>query len=185
MRRAIVVCGLICSGKSTIVKSLSVEYGWDIISFGNYVRHVGLHQDGIFRRRDLQQLGILLLNSCGAEAFLSDVIQFAEPKSDTHVFDGVRHMLIVNAIRKRYESSLIVFTSASVEQRYGRCISRSRIGDPILSVQEFSLLDSHKIEIGTREIEQEADLSLNTSIPLERLRSELRAKFGSNGEQAM
>lgn len=164
--KAICVCGQICSGKSTITHALSKNYNWDIISFGDYVRHVGLTRNLPTTRSSLQDLGEELFSSSGSFYFLNEVIKFNNPNTITHLFDGVRHIGIINAIQEKYIGTAIFYLRINDKARYNRYLSRSAKGDPITSFENFLDFCSRKTEKEIIAIAKRADLEIDSSLPV-------------------
>ena len=59
MKLAVVVCGRIGSGKSTAVNFVAAEFGFKVVSFGRYVRHLAQRRGMPSTRDALQDLGRL------------------------------------------------------------------------------------------------------------------------------
>jgi dephospho-CoA kinase len=158
--------GRISSGKSSIIKHLSISYDCNIISFGNYVRHITLTRGLPFTRTSYQLIGQKLFSEQSPDEFLQNVIRFHAPSSEIHLYDGIRHTSIIDALRRLYRESLVIYLAVDDYQRYLRFTSRAAQGDPLLSFEEFLKLDKQPIERGIAAIAAIADVSLNASIPL-------------------
>lgn len=164
--KAIAICGPISSGKSSIIRSLSKEFDWDIISFGDYVRFIAKTKSLEITRSILQEVGEELIKSTDPEYFLKKVIEFNDPKSNIHLYDGVRHLKIVDALQQIYPVTSIIFLHISDFDRYNRYISRSATGDPLVSFDDFIELSSRPTEKEITDISLRANLCIDASLPI-------------------
>lgn len=152
-KRAVVICGQICSGKSSIVRHLRQAYGWDTVSFGNYVRYIA-HTTGLQPSREaFQRLGDELFRTKGPNQFLAEVIEFSQPLSHIHLYDSVRHRAMIEALQQVYNDVCVIMLSASNEERYERFKLRVVEGDTQLSFNEFLRLTDHPVERGISELQ--------------------------------
>src|SRR5574342_1261184 len=120
MPRSISICGLICSGKSSVITKLHNLHNWDIISFGRYVREIASLRGLLPTRETYQALGYELLEKLGVARFLAKVIEANQPKSDVHLFDGMRHTSILDSMRQIYETNIVIYLELSDSLRFGR-----------------------------------------------------------------
>ena len=175
MGQAIAICGHICSGKSEIINYLSHEHGWNVISFGSYVKYVAQDECLPATRDSYQTLGQKLFKERGPKQFLLDVIEFHGPTSLTHLFDGVRHTLIIDELRQMYAGLFVVYLHVSDAVRYERFLKRRKENEPLLSVAEFLRLSEHPIEKGISDIAGVADQSIDASVPLAQVLAEIKS----------
>lgn len=166
MKKAVVVCGHISSGKSSVINHLSKSYGWDIISFGAFVRQQAEGRNLPSSRQVYQDLGFQLFSGLGPRSFLEEVIEYHQPHSTIHLFDGVRHTAIVSELKKQYDKVFVSYLDVSDEVRYERHIMRLAPEDPVLSYSEFLAISQHHIEQGTSELATIADVEIDGSQPL-------------------
>lgn len=143
------------AGKSTVIRALSSAYGWDVVSFGKYVRNEAVHRNVSTERASLQDLGGELLEHLGARGLTLGALQHAAPKTLIHVFDGVRHPSVHHALRSMYDNALLVFLDVPPAQRYDR-YKRTVAGNERLSYSEFLAISNHPIEKGIEELRSEA-----------------------------
>ena len=160
MKQSISVCGKIGAGKSSILRALSAANGWDIISFGGYIK--SLISDPNPVRETFQQLGQDLFASRGAQGLLDDAIRFRQPQSETQLFDGVRHVSVIDELRKLYPANLVVFLNIGDRQRYER-FTRANAMTPQISYSEFLQMCAHPIELGIEEIASIGDVTVDAS----------------------
>lgn len=177
MITGVAVCGQICSGKSYLIKHLSSQLGWDVISFGDYVRHVASLQHIEPSRESFQALGQRLISERGPTDFLADVILFNHPGTDNHLYDGVRHIPIVQALGEIYDKTLVVYLSVPDDQRYGRYLERLVLGDSVLSFQEFLEMGLRPTECGIPQLANVADLCLDATQPVHLLVDEIHERL--------
>lgn len=168
-RKAVVVSGAICSGKSSVIKCLARVHGWDVVSFGAYVRHTAEQRGEEATRPNLQALGTELLSSLGAEKFLIDVIAHANPSSDVHVYDGVRHLAMLEALRRMYPRPVVVYLDVEANERYRRFAARSRHDDSVIPYEGFLAMCDEPVERGVEELRREADLCCAGSASVEEI----------------
>ena len=181
MAKAIAVCGHICSGKSYVISYLAEKYGWNVISFGKYIRHLAATR-GVSPSRDIYQvLGQEVFDERGAPQFLRDVVQFNQPVSSIHLFDGVRHMPMIEAIRQIYSDTFVVYLNVNTYERYRRFKMRAGEGDPSLAYEEFERLSNHPVEQGISEILNIADFSIDASTSDRNVVTEIEKALINNG----
>ena len=164
MKLAIVICGQIGSGKSTLSDLVASEFGFKSVSFGNYVRHMVKLLGSSNTRDALQDLGDGLFRSRGPSGLLQDTLEyFTIGKCDSVVIDGVRHSEILTEIRQTAETTIAFYLEVSREERYRRHQARlvSR-----LSFEEFQAIDSHPVEGGIDSLIDHCDLMLDASHPV-------------------
>ena len=159
MKLAVVVCGRIGSGKSTAVDFIVAEFGFKTVSFGSYIRHMATLHDTPNTRDQLQDLGDCLFRSKGSSIFLQEVLEhFGINDHDSVVFDGVRHLEILTAIRQAAEATVAIYLEVKQEERFRRHRARQASGS---SLEEFLIVDSHPVEAGLDMIIDYCDLVVN------------------------
>lgn len=164
--------GAIGSGKTSVSRALSVELGWPRCAFGDQVRSEARMRGLDPSQRDvLQELGKELV-ACDPEAFCRATLDQAGGQGMSLVLDGVRHIEILEIVRRVVEPAPVVLVYLDVikSQREARLASAGRD-------QEKSLieLDRHSTECQVRDrIREAADLVIDGSKPLPQLVQELR-----------
>ena len=160
-----VLCGQMCSGKSTTAGYLSTKFGLQIVSFGDYVRSAAAGVSGGMTREALQDLGRHLIESDGYSGFLKSAMAHAGVEvCGSVVFDGVRHDEILANIRKWSASSVAVYLRAGLVERHRRYGVRQ---GPKLSIERFKHLETHPVEAGVQRIARECDVVIDAGIPID------------------
>ena len=171
MKAAIVICGRIGSGKSTVSAMLASELSIQMVSFGDYVRQMARRDGRPNTRSVLQNLGDCLYQQLGASGLLQGTLEMAGiDKDETVIFDGVRHIDVLSEIRRRADKTVAVYLDASPEVRYER---RRSQGPPGLSWQEFEAMDNHSVEGEIGALAEFCNLVIDASKPLSHLHGEL------------
>jgi dephospho-CoA kinase len=168
-RRAVAISGRIGSGKSSLSQALAQAQGWDVVSFGRYVKAVAEEQKIGTDRELLQALGQSLIDADGADLFLQKVVAYCRPVSMVQVFDGVRHIAMIDAIRRCYGTLTVVCLHAQDQLRYDRYAARS---DHPVDTQTFLAWDDHAVERGAEDVCVHADLYLDAASPIDALTRE-------------
>lgn len=160
---AVSISGQIGSGKSTVVDELAKLHGWDIVSFSKYVRYQAASRNLPATRKSYQLLGQKLFVELGPYQFLKDAIEFNMCSSRGVLFDGIRHVEIVQALRRLYPKCIVVFLDVTDLIRFSRFTSRSAAHDRTLSFEEFLGLSLQPVESEILEIKNLADLCVDAS----------------------
>ena len=171
MKAAIVICGRIGSGKSTVCAMLASDLSIQVVSFGDYVRQMA-QRDGLPNTRSaLQNLGDCLYRQLGASGLLQGTLEMAGIGNDeTVIFDSVRHIDVLSEIRRLADRAVAVYLDASPEVRYER---RRLQGPAGLSWQEFEAIDEHSVESEIGALEKLCDFVVDASQPISLLRVNL------------
>ena len=167
MLKAVVVCGQICSGKSSVISYLSRTYSWDIISFSNYIKKLAEAKNLPPTRAVYQQLGQQLFTSTKPSEFLRTVIAASSPVSSVHLFDSIRHLQILEEIRRTYSVTIVIYLRTSDQIRYQRFLSRTSVGDSILPYEAFLKINEQSVERGITIIADSADLVIDSTQSIE------------------
>ncbi len=163
MRIAIVVCGRMGSGKTSVARSLSTRFSLRMVSFGSYVRHKARTGNNGLDRTQLQDLGEEMYLSLGTKGFLKHVLEFSGTNEcDSVVFDGVRHADILVEIRKSAATTLAIYLSADDATRYLRLKDRF-MGN--LEFDEFVAQDFHPVESHVEKLKKQCDLVVDSVQP--------------------
>ena len=141
--------------------SSAAEFGFKAVSFGSYVRHMAALRGTPSTRGQLQDLGDCLFKSKGSSGFLESALEhFGISSHDSVVFDGVRHIEILTAIRQAAEATIAVYLEVNQEERFRRHRARQASGS---SLEEFLIVDSHPVEAGLDMIIDYCDLAVNAA----------------------
>jgi dephospho-CoA kinase len=167
MEKAIAICGHICAGKTAVTTFLTETYHWNVVSFGNYVKHVAQLRGLPATRRVYQELGQQLFEESGPTEFLEAVISFDQPSSKVHLYDSIRHPAIVSEVRNKYAQTAIIYLDTNAEKRYDRYLARQAPQDPKLTFENFLQLSQQPVERGISEIGASADLVIDGALSFE------------------
>ncbi len=144
------------SGKTYLSTKVALELGWKRASFGDRVREVAR-----FRGADPSDVPNLLtigeeLVTTDCEGFCEDVLEAAGWNGRRSVIlDGVRHLIVVNTIKKIIEplQFRLVFVSASEETRKNRFRKEFQSTPDLISA-----IDSHSAGRDAEHLKRIADL---------------------------
>ena len=143
MKFALVFCGRIAGGKSTSSEYVKSNYGMIGVSFGGYVRHLAKTYGFAETRDNLQNIGDLIRALIDERTFLQNTLDLYDIKpDDLVVFDGVRHVETLNAIRNM-GNTVAIYLEADPIVRYERYNSRDNSN---LSFSDFMAIDGHHVE---------------------------------------
>ena len=175
MKSAVVVCGRIGSGKSTVVDFIAAEFGFKAVSFGNYIRHMAALHGTPSTRSQLQDLGDCLFRSRGSSGLLQDAIDhYGVNRNDSVVFDGVRHPEILADIQHASEATIALYLEANQGERFRRHQAQQRDG---WTLEEFLVADQHLVEAGNSKIIEQCDLVLDGTQPTKVVQNTLRDRL--------
>ena len=179
MKLAVVVCGRIGSGKSTAVDFIAAEFGFKAVSFGSYIRHIAALRGIPTTRGQLQDLGDCVFRSKGPSGLLEDaLVHFGINSHDSVVFDGVRHLEVLTAIRRAAEVTIAVYLEVNQEERFRRHRARQASA---WSLEEFLIVDSHPVEVGLGMIIDHCNLVVNAECSPTIVQEVLRDRIVRNG----
>jgi adenylate kinase family enzyme len=126
LKHSLVITGPVASGKSTVGRLLSAELSRPLISFGAYVRaeaeRRGLQTSN---REALEKLGAEIVIERGHDQFLQDVLS-AQDSTTQIILEGVRHVEMLQAVRRAYQEVLSVYLEVPPDVRYRRWLIRER-----------------------------------------------------------
>lgn len=162
--KAIIVTGKICSGKTTILRALSQDLDWPIVSFGSYVRYIAKERNLHSKREVYQSLGSELYKTLGPNKFLTEVIKFhTKFDQDNILFDGVRHISILTEIQKAFRLVYTIYLDADVELRFRRFIAKQDPSEKKLSFEEFLKIDNHPVENEIELLKKQSNIIVDSS----------------------
>lgn len=175
MKTAIVICGQIGSGKSTVSNCVASRMSIQVVSFGQYIRQMAHLSGQPDSRKSLQDLGDGIYRQIGAAGLLEGVLAVAAVKDeDSVVFDGVRHEEVLEEIRLRARQTIATYLAVGQEERFRRHQSRSSGG---MTFQEFQAIDSHAVETGIVPLANHCDVLVDASQPLTCVLKDLLAEI--------
>ena len=97
-RLIVAISGLPGAGKTTVADALCHALGADQLSFGTYVRELAAQRGLPTDRRTLQDLGDGLVRQ-DPEQFVEGALAAFRPGGSTIIAEGVRHQVIIGALR--------------------------------------------------------------------------------------
>ncbi len=160
---AIVIIGEICSGKSSVAKEISRQLGYTIISFGAYVNYLCEIKNIPPTRENKQNLGAQLVAE-NPIRFLKNATSYStgDVDSPSVIFEGVRHLSILNSIREIAQEVMIIFLDYDFETRYSRYLSREKLEDSFQTRSYFEEKCSHLVESEIREMQSFSNLTVSS-----------------------
>ena len=158
IKLAVVVVGPIGSGKSEVSKHIVSNCGGRLVSFGTLVRSECEKRQLSHSRATYQDVGLELFRSLGPGGIVGAALGGHVPHTLT-VFDGVRHITVLEDIRSRFSHTFVLALKASKEECYRRYLMRSP--DERISLQDFDEICAHPIEVGIEELCRHADLVID------------------------
>jgi dephospho-CoA kinase len=163
---SLVVCGKICSGKSSAIKFLIEKYPLSKVSFGDLVRRKASELGLEPTRESHQRLGYELFTNSGAKILLNEALDNLKSSASKYVvFDGVRHVSILTEIEAISRSTIVIYLEAEENIRFKRYQSKSP--ETKISVDDFRNIDNHPIEQGIQGLSRQADIIIDSSEPFE------------------
>ena len=175
MKTAIVICGQIGSGKSTVSSCVASRMSIQVVSFGNYVRQMAHLSGRPDSRESLQDLGDGLYRQLGAVGVLEGALGVAAVNDeDSVVFDGVRHEEVLEEIRRRAGQTIAIYLTVGQEERFRRHRSQFSGG---MTLEEFQAFDSHAVETGIVDLAKRCDFMVDASQPLANVLKDLFAEI--------
>ena len=163
MNKSILIIGRISSGKSTIAKEIQRAIpNCRLISFGSYLKDYSEKRNYKIDRQSLQDLGQQFIDENPVN-FLNSVVNHNKAKGgEVLIFEGVRHLPILSAIRKSYPVLLSIYLNIDVQTRYDRYLTRNKSIDRIISKEEFLKADNHKVELEIESLKNSCDLVIES-----------------------
>lgn len=164
MKAALAFCGKLGSGKSTACSFVAREFGFQLVSFGGFVRHQLVQDGSPITRRSMQNAGDSLYRSLGPVRMLDDTLaHFGVCIHSSVVFDGIRHSEVLTAIKQKAIASFAIYLDASRDVRFKRCQMKQGHS---LQIEDFDRVDGHPVESGIPDLAKQCDLILDTSAPV-------------------
>lgn len=156
--------GGIASGKSTLSQAVAQSLGCPRVTFGGYVRTEAKRRGVSDDRKTLQRIGEELVAQDAEGVCRAVLAQAAWLPGSALVVDGVRHVNIVDLLRRLVAPSgfRLVHVSASEQARSRRLVSRGG------NKSELRTLDTHSTEKDVPDrLRELADLRVDGENPLE------------------
>ena len=134
--------GLSGSGTSTLARRTASILNWPYASFGAYVRSQAAKEGLQGTRKELQDLGLTLLND--VDAFCRAVIASSLWRpGENLVIDGVRHQSVLNALNRILGETKVTTIYINADSSFRLAHLRNRGEVPADGV---ALIDAHTVE---------------------------------------
>lgn len=163
MRLVIGLIGRIGSGKGTVSEFLHEKYGASEYRFSDVLKDVLFRLHLLNIRENLQLLGKTLRDGFG-DGVLANTIKedIMNDPSSIVVVDGIRYKNEVDMVRS-FKDNILINVTAPPKIRYERCVSRGTRGEAENTFEEFVRNENKETESQIREIEKEADYTVDNS----------------------
>lgn len=153
----LVLSGQTGSGKTSLARELVLKLNANFVSFGSYVRNVATSRGVGSDRASLQDLGQLLIEEFGPDAFVREVLSSGQGSCDAvTVLDGVRSVEIWRAVQKLASDSLLIYLDIGEDERIRRLVERDKL--EAISIRQAM---RHSMEESVPELRPHADLILH------------------------
>ncbi|MBU3261857.1 AAA family ATPase [Roseovarius sp. PS-C2] len=125
-RVILIFSGQIGSGKSSLAKAISDEFGFPRISFGGYVRHLVVQSGGDEGdRKALQDEGERQVRRDPKAFLLATLDHHDVDNAASFVIEGLRHVSILNEMRKLFGADLFhIHLAADKHIAFERAVAR-------------------------------------------------------------
>lgn len=152
--RPLAVAGYMSSGKSAVAAHLVSTHGYVSRAFGDVVRQeVAARNLDPTDRGSLQAVGAELVQSIGAAGMVARVL--GDTRDRPLVVEGVRHLAVLNELRRTLPSLIFVFLTAPPDVLEQRWRDRGDASDRHSS-------QSHAVEGESDDLRSAADLVIDT-----------------------
>lgn len=171
------VIGKIASGKSSLARTLSSAYGCPYVSFGDEVRRVAGERNLPDSREILQAIGAELVATKPVEFCEAVLAQSSWTKSRCMIIDGIRHVQIVEILRRMVAPSglRLVFVETPEDVRDERLARES-----VRNAEARHRIEQHSTEAQVDSIlAQMADLVVDGTKPVDQLVTEIKNSLAS------
>jgi cytidylate kinase len=145
IENAIIVCGKIRAGKSHFAEQIKQLSPVCVASFGDYLKSYAEERGLSTSRSYLQDLGENMIDT-DPFTFLTNVIQFSCTNEFTVVFEGVRHLAILQAIKASASAAQSVYLDIPEGIRLERYLMSGKSIDGSPTVEEFYERSNHPVE---------------------------------------
>jgi adenylate kinase family enzyme len=152
------------SGKSSVAASIGAEWQAPVLGFGDYVRQEASSRGLTNERGALQDLGQELLEKQGAEEFCRSVLA-AQGRAAAElpvIWDGVRHLPVLEALRRIYAPAPVVLAYLQPPESTRRERVLDRAESEAASPEQWA---AHQTESHLNELKRRADLVVLDQTP--------------------
>ncbi|MEM4699514.1 MAG: AAA family ATPase [Candidatus Nezhaarchaeales archaeon] len=164
MSLAICIAGMPGSGKG-VVAEVARSLGLRVVSMGDVIRREAERRGLPTDDRALGQLMIKMREEMGSAIVAELCLKELEEGVDVAVFEGVRSLAEVEALKRRFREVVIVAVHAPPHLRFRRLRLRRR-GDAPSSREEFMARDERELKVGLGEVLALADYVIVNSATL-------------------
>lgn len=168
--RIIGLSGTFASGKDTLAKLLTQQYGYFHLSTSNMVREEAMKQFGNSERPTCHIVAKKLREEQGAGIFVKKAL--AQSRQSEIVISGIRTTGEADEIRN--VGGVVVFVDADTALRYERMKSRKRDKETQLTFEEFQVQEAREWQAGDKpsdfnlkKVKETADVVLENNMDLE------------------
>jgi len=189
MKALISLTGYSNSGKSTIAHKLAAQYGFNIISGSGMLKdaHAALPEDQrppLVTRADYLNFNNIWREQCGIDAMAQKVLEFQKTNPGLICYDGVRNFSDAKTLQRN--GSLIVALTCTFNERFERATLAKKERD---SLDRDAFFEDERIEANSpdplglhiQKVMEIADLTINTSQPIENVIKDLRGALKTWG----
>ncbi len=155
------IIGKISVGKSSIARALHEKTGIPYTSFGSYLVAYSKLNNLPIDRTSLQNLGNKFIKE-NSQTFLSNVLKNVTTKSNIVILEGIRHVDILESIKKINKKVLFIFIDASPAIRYERYLNRQPENIVPVGFDEFLQKDNHVVESEIDLLKPQCDLIVDS-----------------------
>jgi cytidylate kinase len=163
------------SGKSAVGHALACRLAWPYLSFGSYIRQQAIARNTGLEGILLEELGSQLIEECGHDGLLADLLKAQGGDDADVILDGVRHPKMLRAVKQLYARTTSIYIVVSEMVRYERWLRREGIQNSTNALRAFQLLSGAHVERHVFGLCSMADHTVDGSLPLEELVSEVGA----------
>lgn len=126
--KTVFIAGAMGSGKTTLGKALSAEFGYSKTSFGAILRAWAIKNDLPTDRGLLQTVGYSIYQSRSVEDYIDWFVKRIDVDVDSpFILDGVRHVDAYLVLKSRFPDSVLIFCEEDKEKRVARIVRRDEI----------------------------------------------------------
>jgi adenylate kinase family enzyme len=157
------LAGALASGKTTLSRIIAADTGATCVSFGDLVRSEAGARKVDPDRSSLQVLGSTLLDELGPSGLCERALVRAGAKSTTRpvIWDGVRHVPVLDALRELYAPDAVILVVLSPPE----AARRRRFTTGTMSPEQQRAWEVHESENNLEALTREADLVCEATWP--------------------
>lgn len=172
-KKIILIAGKIGSGKTFWANKIAEKYSCDHVTFSDYIKYLCSQRKLEINRPNLQIIGNeIVLTDIAKEKFIYYLLNCAvEKKSDTIIIDGLRHLSVLEYIKRRYTNSYLIYVECTEEQRRKNISSRGN---------EITRFEMDKTESFLMDLKEKANYIINYNEDTNAEIEKIRGLFPSN-----